>query len=81
MFSSADGAVVAPTTGGATNWRPPAFNPRTWLLYVNSFDREGEFFLRDEDYVEGERYTAGRLQSPQPMDGAQYVTQVVGNTV
>ncbi len=68
MFPSADGTVVAPTAGGATNWWSPAFNPRTGLLYVNSFDGEGEFFLRDEDYVEGERYTAGGVQSPQPMD-------------
>ena len=49
MFPSADGAVVAATTGGATNWRPPAFNPRTGLLYVNSFDGKGEFCLRHED--------------------------------
>ncbi len=68
MFPSPEGTVVAPTAGGATNWWSPAFNPRTGLLYVNSFDGEGEFFLRDEEYVEGERYTGGGVQSPQPMD-------------
>ena len=68
MFPSADRTVVAPTAGGATNWWSPAVSPRTGLLYVNAFDGEGQFFLRDEDYVEGERYTAGGVQSPQPMD-------------
>ena len=68
MFPSADGTVVAPTAGGATNWWSPSYSPRTGLLYVNSFDGEGEFFLRDEDYVEGERYTAGGVQAPLPMD-------------
>ena len=67
-FPSPEGTVVAPTAGGATNWWSPAYSPRTGLLYVNAFDGEGEFFIRDENYIEGDRYTGGGVQSPQPMD-------------
>ena len=65
---SVEGTVVAPTAGGATNWWSPSFSPETGLLYVNAFDGEGEFFIRDEDYDEGERYTGGGVQSPMPVD-------------
>ena len=67
-FPSREGTVVSPTAGGATNWWSPAYSPRTGLLYVNAFDGEGQFFIRDEDYVEGDRYTGGGVQSPEPMD-------------
>ena len=80
MFPSPEGTVVAPTAGGATNWWSPAFNPRTGLLYVNSFDGEGEFFLRDEEYVEGERYTGGGVQSPQPMDNYRSAIRAIDPT-
>jgi alcohol dehydrogenase (cytochrome c) len=29
------GALVSPNNGGAANWAPPSFNPRTGLFYVN----------------------------------------------
>ena len=67
-FPTPDGTVVAPPAGGGTNWWSPAYSPRTGLLYVNAFDGEGEYFIRDEEYEEGERYTGGGVQSPQPMD-------------
>ena len=76
--------MVAPTAGGGTTWWSPAYSPRTGLLYVNAFDGEGQFFVRDEQYEAGERYTGGDVNA-NPMTyavgGAQYVTMAVGNTV
>ena len=68
MFPSAEGTLVSPTAGGATNWWSPAFSPRTGLLYVNAFDGEAEFFIRDEEYRAGDRYTGGGTDSPLPID-------------
>ena len=63
-----EGTTVAPTAGGGTNWWSPAYSPRTGWLYVNAFDGEGTFFIRDEEYVEGDRYTGGGVQSADDMD-------------
>ena len=54
---------MAPTAGGGTNWWSPAYSPRTGLLYVNAFDGEGQFFVRDEQYGAGERYTGGDVNA------------------
>ena len=32
------GALVSPNNGGASNWAPPSFNPRTGLFYVNAVE-------------------------------------------
>ena len=40
----------------------------TGLFYVTSFDGEQEFFKRDEDYEEGERFTGGGGRYTSPMD-------------
>ena len=63
-----EGTTVAPTAGGATNWWSPSYSPLTGWLYVNAFDGEGTFFIRDEEYVEGNRYTGGGVQSADDMD-------------
>jgi alcohol dehydrogenase (cytochrome c) len=68
MEPTYEGIVVSPAIGGGTNWFSPAYNPQTGLFYVNAFDSEQEFFKRDEDYEEGERYTGGGGQYIQPMD-------------
>ena len=68
MAPTYEGIVVSPSIGGGTNWFSPAFNPDTGLFYVNAFDGEQEFFKRDEDYEEGERYTGGGGQYVQPID-------------
>ena len=68
MLPSLEGTVVAPTAGGGTNWWSPTYSPRTGLLYVNAYDGEGTFFIRNEEYIEGDRYTGGGVQSPQPID-------------
>ena len=67
-FPSVEGTLVSPTAGGATNWWSPAFSPRTGLLYVNAFDGEAKFFIRDEDYSAGDRYTGGGTDAPLPID-------------
>ena len=60
MEPSVEGTLVAPVAGGATNWFSPTFSPRTRLFYVNAYDAEGIYFLReDEEYVEGEQYMRG----------------------
>ena len=71
---TAEGTLVAPTAGGATNWWSPAFSPRTGLLYVNAFDGEANFFVRDEEYTAGDRYTGGGTDAPLPIDN--YVSAI-----
>jgi len=68
MAPTYEGVVVSPSIGGGTNWFSPAYNPDTGLFYVNAFDGEQEFFKRDEDYEEGERFTGGGGQYVQPID-------------
>ena len=68
MEPSPEGTLVSPTIGGGTNWWSPAFSPRTGLFYVNAFDGEQLFFIRDEEYVEGEQYTGGGGQNAGPIE-------------
>ena len=68
MAPTYEGVVVSPSIGGGTNWFSPAYNPDTGLFYVNAFDGEQEFFKRDEDYEEGERFTGGGGRYTSPMD-------------
>jgi alcohol dehydrogenase (cytochrome c) len=68
MLPSAEGTLVSPTAGGGTNWWSPAYSPRTELLYVNAFDGEAMFFIRDEDYTAGDRFTGGGTDAPLPID-------------
>ena len=74
MLPSAEGTLVSPTAGGGTNWWSPAFSPRTGLLYVNAFDGEAEFFIRDEDYTAGDLFTGGGTDAPLPIDN--YVSAI-----
>ena len=43
------GTLVSPSTGGATNWPPPSFNPDTGLFYVGTSQTYGLFYLTDTD--------------------------------
>nr|ADI23847.1 glucose dehydrogenase [uncultured gamma proteobacterium HF4000_48E10] len=71
MLPSREGTLVSPTAGGATNWWSPAYSPRTSLLYVQAFDGEANFFIRDETYSEGDRFTGGGTQAPLPIENYQ----------
>ena len=68
MAPTYEGILVSPPIVGATNWYSPAYSQQTKLFYVTSFDGEQEFFKRDEDYEEGERFTGGGGRYNQPMD-------------
>jgi alcohol dehydrogenase (cytochrome c) len=43
-----DGVLVAPNESGATNFRPPSFDPHTGLLIVNAQDAYGVYFFKPE---------------------------------
>ena len=68
MFPNEQGIVVSPPAAGATNWMSPTYSPRTGLLYVMSYDGEAQFFIRDEEYVEGDRFIGGGQQQILPAD-------------
>jgi alcohol dehydrogenase (cytochrome c) len=53
---------------GGTNWWSPAYSPRTGLFYVNAFDGESKFFIRDDEYVEGVRFAGGGPQGVEAVD-------------
>ncbi len=63
-----EGNVVSPPILGGTNWYSPAYSPETELLYVNAYDGEQEFFIREEVYREGEEYTGGGASNVEPVD-------------
>jgi acido-empty-quinoprotein group A len=42
-----DGTLVAPASGGGTNWPPPSFSPDTGLFYFNTADSYSIFYLTD----------------------------------
>ena len=77
MLPTEDGVVVSPSIGGGTNWWSPAYSPRTELFYVNAYDGEQKFFKRDEDYVEGERFTGGGGESVLPQDAYQSAIRAI----
>ena len=67
-FPTPEGVLVAPDASGGTNWQAPAYSPRTELFYVMAFDGEAEFYIRDEEYIDGERFTGGGQQRMLPID-------------
>ena len=73
-FPSIEGNTVSPSIGGGSNWWSPSYSPRTDLLYVNAYDGETTYYIRDEEYIEGERYTAGGGETPLPAD--KYVSAI-----
>ena len=72
-----EGVVVAPSIGGGTNWWSAAYSPRTELYYVNAYDGEQKYFKRDEDYVEGERFTGGGGENVLPQDAYQSAIRAI----
>ncbi len=47
-FPSRSGVLVAPNENGATNFRPPSFDPRTGLFVVSAQDGYGIYFFKPE---------------------------------
>jgi alcohol dehydrogenase (cytochrome c) len=46
---SREGVLVAPNENGATNYRPPSFDPVTGLFLVSAHDGYGIYFFKAED--------------------------------
>jgi alcohol dehydrogenase (cytochrome c) len=46
---SREGVLVAPNENGATNYRPPSFDPASGLLLVSAHDAYGIYFFKPED--------------------------------
>ena len=67
-FPTPEGTLVAPSAAGGTNWQSPTYSPRTELFYVMAYDSDAEFYIRDEDYLEGARFTGGGQQAVVPVD-------------
>jgi alcohol dehydrogenase (cytochrome c) len=65
---SVEGTVVSPPVSGGTNWFSPSYSPRTELFYVMAFDSEAKYFIRDEDYDEGEIFLGGGAQATGPTE-------------
>ncbi len=63
-----EGTLVSPPVVGGTNWFSPAYSPNTELFYVQAYDGEDIYYKRDEDYVEGDRFTGGGFQRPLPVE-------------
>ena len=76
-FPTPEGTLVSPPVGGGTNWFSPAYSPRTELFYVQAYDGEDIFYKRDEDYVEGDRFTGGGGQRPGPVDNYQSAIRAI----
>ena len=76
-FPTPEGTTVSPPVGGGTNWFSPAYSPRTEFFYVQAYDGEDVFYKRDEDYVEGDRYTGGGGQRPGPVDNYQSAIRAI----
>ncbi len=44
-----DGALISPNQGGAVNWPPPSFSPKTGLFYVNATRAFSIYYIFDND--------------------------------
>lgn len=44
-----DGALVSPNQGGAANWPPPSFSPKTGLFYINANRAFSIYYIFDDD--------------------------------
>ena len=73
-FPTPEGTVVSPPVLGGTNWWSPAYSPRTGLFYVNAFDGEAEYFIRDDERQDGVRFTGGGQQAVSAIDN--YVSAI-----
>jgi len=53
-YPTTDGVLVSPSSGGATNWPAPSFDPETGLFYVGTARSYAMYYLTDtDDHPEG----------------------------
>jgi alcohol dehydrogenase (cytochrome c) len=55
---SAEGTVICPDMTGATNWFSPSYNPSTHLLYFMALENCQLYFLKPEQFSEGQAFYA-----------------------
>tara|TARA_Y100000588_G_scaffold393861_2_gene511625 strand:+ start:350 stop:2008 length:1659 start_codon:yes stop_codon:yes gene_type:complete len=67
-FPSIEGTTVSPSIGGGSNWFSPSYSPLSDLVYVTAYDGETTYFIREDEYIPGERYTGGGGTTPLPQD-------------
>ena len=79
-FPTPEGVVVAPMVIGGTNWWSPAYSPQTGLFYVNAIDGENEYFIRDEEYQEGDQFTGGGIEFNRPIEEYQSAIRALDPT-
>lgn len=71
---TAEGSIVYPGVGGATNWWPATYSERLGLMFVSSKD-DGSIFFRDRSLVhESAAFLGGRTQ---PVPGEPHSNAVV----
>jgi alcohol dehydrogenase (cytochrome c) len=59
-----EGTRVSPSNQGGTNWYSPSYSPRTGLFYIPAWDDTWSIYVKgEEEYTEGQRYTAGMHRS------------------
>jgi len=56
---SEKGTFVCPDITGGTNFMSPSFNPDTGLFYVTAREQCATYFNWEQEFVVGDRYTAG----------------------
>lgn len=62
---SAAGTLICPDMTGATNWFSPSYNPSTHLLYFMALENCELFFLKPQEFTEGQAfYATGAKHAP-----------------
>jgi alcohol dehydrogenase (cytochrome c) len=60
-----DGTVICPDMTGATNWFSPSYNPATHLFYVMALESCQIFFVKPQQFAEGQDfYATGVKRAP-----------------
>lgn len=59
---SRTGAMVFPSTIGATNWWSPSYSPRTGLFYIPVREQGAVYILGEDEFEEGRMYLGSRGQ-------------------
>jgi alcohol dehydrogenase (cytochrome c) len=67
-----NGTYVCPDITGGTNFMSPSFNPTTGLFYVTAREQCATYFGWDQEFVLGERFTAGGGQRDPGREGRGY---------
>lgn len=66
------GTFVCPDITGGTNFMSPSFNPATGLFYVTAREQCATYFNWEQEFIVGERFTAGGGQRGTDREGRGY---------